>query len=1075
MRCVYALLTALLGCVPYVQAQLPANFQQQLLAQYLDRPLDMDFLPDGRMLVLLQAGEVLVSNLPQPQTPPVAFSSFMVLPHVISDQERGSTNIVLDPDFGTNGYFYLYYANSLTNKFQLSRFQDLGTPAARLASEFVIWDDTEPIGGCCHFGGAMAFLPDGTLLLTIGDKFQVSQSQDLTRTGGKILRLDPSGYLVYPTDNPYYDGTLGRYNASGQLQSIWAYGLRNPFSATMDTLTGRFYIAEVGGNVSANGFEDIHVGVQGANYGWPYCGDGKNLPSNGRDASGMCLDPAYEDPIFAYPHNNTPSCIMIGFVNHGTHFPTAVYDHVLFFSDHRRNFIRYLTLDNAGAVTGDFDFMPTGAVKVVGLWPGPDGSMYWLKYNTNTNGELYRIYWNGTLAPVVDSVAVQYPGPALTAALEGAFTDVDGDANTYEWFYGDGTSSGPLPLPAGGSPYTLPLQTHVYPGNGEYFAYLQIQGTDHVINSPQVKVVFGAPPVAVIDLPGYPGLFRAGMNLVFSGAASTDPDGTLTGADMRWIVEFNNAGTLHPRFGPTIGLADSFVVPVNNHLDFSGGKSYVITLTITDADGLTATATREVFPEIVNVTFASVPPGLPVLIDDQPRGTPFVLDNVVGFEHVIEMQSPVCQDGIRYEFDSWSIGGTPVRSFTMPETDSTVTATMLVTGDDDYLGFDGIDDYVQLPLLALAGPLTVECWVKPDSAALPATLLGDAATFALRLVNGRASLLALDGSPGTGYADPNEKIAAATALADSTWFHLALTRDAAGTLTLYLNGIQQASAATWTGTLQIDRLGRGAGGWLTGGLDEVRIWNTARSAADIQAYYDHTVAANTPGLLACYRMDDVGQVVADFGANGYDGSLGSDLTAAADDPLRNTTELPPLQQGPCEAVLLPAAVLQVAGEAASEGIWLHWALSQSAAGSRMEVQRWEDGRYEGLGQVVATHRSRYRWLDGTPRQGVNRYRVRLVGSDGHSQYAGPVEVWYGTAAAPVVVYPNPASTVLYLDVAEAQAWTCWLYDAAGRVVLRQTGTDAGQVRLSLAQVPAGIYYYRWVGTRAQQTGTLVVR
>ena len=68
-----------------------------------------------------------------------------------------------------------------------------------------------------------------------------------------------------PTNNPFYDG------AGPNMDAIWAYGLRNPFRFSFDTATGRMYIGDVGGNETATATEEVHVGVAGANYGWPIC------------------------------------------------------------------------------------------------------------------------------------------------------------------------------------------------------------------------------------------------------------------------------------------------------------------------------------------------------------------------------------------------------------------------------------------------------------------------------------------------------------------------------------------------------------------------------------------------------------------------------------------------------------------------------------------------------------------------------------------------------------------------------------------------------------------------------------
>ena len=120
-------------------------------------------------------------------------------------------------------------------------------------SEAVVWEDSEMnpprgshIQGGSHFGGALDFLADGTLLLGTGDEEEGAQAQDLGRTGGKLHRFNPDGSI--PVDNPYYDDSPGPYNASGALKTIYALGLRNPFRGRFDAPSGRFILADVGGN-----------------------------------------------------------------------------------------------------------------------------------------------------------------------------------------------------------------------------------------------------------------------------------------------------------------------------------------------------------------------------------------------------------------------------------------------------------------------------------------------------------------------------------------------------------------------------------------------------------------------------------------------------------------------------------------------------------------------------------------------------------------------------------------------------------------------------------------------------------
>lgn len=1048
-----------------LSAQLPPNFNEEEVVSGLNSPLDMAFLPDDRALILLQNGEVMITDDAQPATPPISLSPYMKIPDVLNDQERGSTNIILDPQFASNHYFYIFYADSVGKYFRLSRFEALATPAQRLASELLIWQDTDTISACCHFGGAMGFLSDGTLLLTYGDRFDVTSSQDLTRVGGKILRLYTDAYLHYPSDNPFFDGSPGRYNSSGQLQSIYAYGLRNPFTAYMDTSTDRFYIGEVGGKLNG-GWEDVHLAEMGANYGWPFCGDGNFLPNNGRDGDGNCINAAYVDPIYSYPHNGNSTSIMMGYINTGTQFPTNTYDGVLFYGEFRQEWIKYFTLDNDGLITSSNTLLSSGATEIVNMQQGPDGSMYYVQLD----GKIKRIYWSGAIAPEVNSAAVAYSSTTFTADFSASFTDVGGDALTYEWFYGDGTSSGPMAIPSGSFPLSLPVQSHTYAGKGEYHAYLQLQGSNHTINSESIRTVFGDEPVPVITMLNYPGLFQAGMKLKFDGSASSDADGSLSGSDMTWSIDFINSGAEQPRFGPVSGLVDSFYVPTANHLDFSGGKTYVLTLSITDSDGITASTSLELFPEMVNSTFTSTPAGLSVLIDGYPRSTPFVFDNLVGFQQSIRMVSPICVNGNRYEFSSWDIGGSNLQTYTMPATDETVTATMALTGSDDILSFDGVDDLIGLPALSFSGEFTLEAWVYLDSAGLESNaIFGDGTAYALSFTDSLLRLQAFDGTAGTGYPDPTDKIVGTTLIPDSTWTHIAITRSASGTLILYLNGLVNASASSWTGTLGIDRIGQSLTGFLKGSVDELRLWNVARTENEISSSYEHNVPNNSPGLVAYYRFnDEVGQLINDASINGNDATLGLTSASESSDPARNTTAAPPLNEIPCEETSFPVELLSFTAALQESKVLTQWETVSEEAANFFEVQRKTalDEDFRGLDRIPATGVSSriqaYQWPDFRPEVGINTYRLKMVDLDGSFTYSPQVEVFIDVSMA-FEMYPNPASQTLALSWRgqRDEIASFFLYNTTGQL-LKQEALDLfnqNSVSLDVSALPVGVYFY----------------
>ena len=151
--------------------------------------------------------------------------------------------------------------------------------------------------------------------------------------------------------------------------SIWARGLRNPFRAYYDAPTGRYYIADVGGNDNATAKEELNLGARGANYGWP-------------DSEGPCSAPC-TSPLHYYSHNGRDASITGGFVYRGTQFPSS-YQGAYFYADYTQNWIKGLNLDANGAVTGTFNFEPTNGNAdgpygdIVYLDEGPDGALYYV-------------------------------------------------------------------------------------------------------------------------------------------------------------------------------------------------------------------------------------------------------------------------------------------------------------------------------------------------------------------------------------------------------------------------------------------------------------------------------------------------------------------------------------------------------------------------------------------------------------------------------------------------------------------------------------------------------------------------
>jgi glucose/arabinose dehydrogenase len=628
-----------------------SHFQNEVLATGFTLPTAIKFLPDGRMLVVELAGTIKV--LPPPYTQPDP-TPFLQLTNIGSaGVQQGIYDIALDPDFTTNHYYYVFYTLGSPNRDRLSRFTANASLTGTIAgSEQVLYQDPQT-ANAEHHGGAINFGNDGKLYFTTGEHFDASAAQSLSSPRGKIHRINKDGTI--PTDNPFYDGS------GPHVDSIWALGLRNPYRAYYDAPTGRLLIGDVGGNDYSTAVEEVDLGAAGANYGWPNC------ESN-------CVAP-YTNGIYSYAHNGRDSAITGGFVYHGSQFP-ASYEGAYFFADYTQNWIKFLTFDSTGKVKGVFNFEPAdGSVDgpygdIVYLTEGPDGSLYYLDLGysdiSGTFGvsKIRRIrYLQSNQAPiaVVSSNTTSGAAPLTVNFSSAGSSDPEGQPLSYSWTFGDGSTS------------TAANPSHTYAQAGQYTARLSVSdGANTTISTP-IVIRAGNPPTPTILSPQDGITFKAGDVISFSGAATDQEDGTLPASAYTWNIDFLHEGHVHPGIPQTGVKSGTFTIPTSGH-DFSGNTRYRVALTVTDSDGLASTTSVIVWPQKVNLTFATVPPGLTLYLDGIAKVTPFVYDTLVGFNHTIDARNQ-SSGTTGYAFSSWSDGGAQQHTLVVPATDRSYTAT----------------------------------------------------------------------------------------------------------------------------------------------------------------------------------------------------------------------------------------------------------------------------------------------------------------------------------------------------------------------------------------------------------------
>ncbi len=529
-----------------------SNFSDTIIASAADglqQPISMEFLEDNRILLAEKNGVIRILD-------PLTGNSqvYLELNNINSGNERGLLDLTLDPDFEQNGYVYLFYTPGSPQSARISRFthaENSGglTSTAIASSEFIVFEESDDdYDSCCHYGGGLDFGPDGKLWLTISDKFHSSApgegtfdddvSVDLSSTSGKIVRVNPDGTFPDGSDGWPANPFIGAGDNAND--AIWAYGLRNPFRAEFDEVTGLFYIGEVGGNQNGLSSEDLHIASldqPGVFYGWPfYEGQSDVLVNTSEEATRLSLpladgdigDPAngdlYSSSIWSYQRNDKAS-IIGGFVYRGDQFPDE-WNGVYFYGDYSRDIIRYLRLGLSGRVVlGSFDFLPSdnlpaGVPNIVSLNQGKDGALYYLNFSNN-GAELHRVAFNdGNEVPAIVSVDAAPVTGATIFDYEFTATVSDTDGLTYTWFFGDGSQVSGVPGPDG----TISV-THSYSTEGFYDVSLQVSDGVNTVFSLPINITVGDPNDApvITDFSASDTQLQPGETVTFTALAS-DPD-----------------------------------------------------------------------------------------------------------------------------------------------------------------------------------------------------------------------------------------------------------------------------------------------------------------------------------------------------------------------------------------------------------------------------------------------------------------------------------------------------------------------------------------------------------------------
>lgn len=321
------------------------NYRLDNLAEDLDYPWSLDFLPNGDLLLTELSGSLRRLSQDGELSEPIAN-----VPEVFRASQGGLFDVLVDPNFAENQRIFLSYAEGDTDSNRTT------VASARLMADTlqdvqVIFAASPTKYAPLHYGGRIAWMPDGTLLLATGDGFDFrEEAQNLNAHFGKMLRMNTDGSA--PADNPFADHPF-----------VYSYGHRNPQGLTIAS-DGTIYEHEHG----PRGGDEVNIITPGSNYGWP-------ITTHGLDYNGAYVSPfTTRDGITTSAHIWVPSIAPSGL---------AIYESDVFSSWKNSLFVgalvnqdvRRLSLQDGAVIEEEILFSELSS-RIRDIRSGPDGLLY---------------------------------------------------------------------------------------------------------------------------------------------------------------------------------------------------------------------------------------------------------------------------------------------------------------------------------------------------------------------------------------------------------------------------------------------------------------------------------------------------------------------------------------------------------------------------------------------------------------------------------------------------------------------------------------------------------------------------
>jgi cytochrome c len=574
------------------------RFTKVVLTEGLDEPMAMALLTDGRVLIAERKGAVKrvdtkTNSIKTIATIPVN-TKYTSKEGAVTEAEEGLMGIIAHPDFNTNHWIYMYYADPNEPKHVLARWELQGD-SLLASSKKVIMEVGTQRETCCHTGGGMAFDQQGNLFLTVGnntanpasgtssyDERPGRESWDDQRGSGNTNDLRGKILRIHPLDNGSYTIPKGNLFAEGTAKTrpeIYIMGNRNPWRVSVDSKTGWLYWGEVGPDASVDsvwgprGYDEFNQAKKAGYFGWPYfIGDNKayvkynyasntygetfnpdhpvnNSPNN----TGLRELPPAQKAFIWYPYGSSDSFPLLGSsgrsalggpVFHQSDFKNAArpwpsyYENKWLITDFMRGWLMAVTMDKDGNYQSMEQVLPNqNFSSVIDMQFNHDGDLYFLEYGSswfkgNANSALVRIEYNaGNRKPTVEASAAATAGAVpFNVALSSKGTS-DSDPYDKDALKYEWVISGN----GLNKTFNTPDANLVLDKAGQYTATLTVTDSKGDKNSKSIQLSAGneAPSVSINILKGNKTFFFPGQPLEYEISVRDKEDGNVSDGSIK--------------------------------------------------------------------------------------------------------------------------------------------------------------------------------------------------------------------------------------------------------------------------------------------------------------------------------------------------------------------------------------------------------------------------------------------------------------------------------------------------------------------------------------------------------------